>query len=72
LPVGLNPLMDGVGIMLTKAGNANACAYEAATGTFMNAGTGNAIAFMSSGAVALTASTTYVWNYICAGNKLGS
>lgn len=72
LPVGLNPLMDGIGTMITKAGNVNAAIYEAATGTYINAGTGNVIAFMASGVIALTASTTYVWNYIIAGNKLGS
>lgn len=72
LPVGLNPLMTGVGSMITKAGNAVTAAYEAATGTYINTSTSNTIAFMGSGAVALTASTIYVWNYIIVGNIQGT
>lgn len=72
IPVGLNPFTTGVGAMITKAGNAVTAAYEAATGTYINASSSNVIAFMGSGAVALTASTQYVWNYIFVGNIQGT
>lgn len=67
----LAPLMTGVAGMTTKAGNSAAGLFEAASGTYINVGSGNVAAFMAVNSTALTASTTYVWNYILVGNILG-
>lgn len=72
LPSVLNPFLNGQCTMITKAGNQVTATYEAASGTYVNAGSGNVIAFMSSTATALNASTTYVWNYMLVGNILGT
>ncbi len=72
LPSYLNTLMTGQGCMIMTPASATTAIYEKNSKTYVSCSTGNVIAIFGSSQTALTASTTYVWNYMIMGNILGT
>lgn len=72
LPSLLNPLMTGKGVMLMSPASSFTASYETNSKTYINSSTGNVVAFFGSSLTALSASSTYIWNYVIIGNQLGT
>lgn len=72
LPSILNSLMTGYGSMIMTPASITTALYEQGSKTYVTTSTGNLIALFGSSLNPLTASTTYIWNYVIIGNQLGT
>lgn len=72
LPSSLSSLMTGQGVMIMTPASSTTAIYEKNSKTYVSSGTGTTIGLFGSSQTALTASTTYIWNYVIIGNQLGT
>lgn len=73
LPSHLSSLMTGQGVMIMTPGSITTATYEHNSKTYLTSGANtNVIGLFGSSQIALTASTTYIWNYVIIGNQLGT